>query len=534
MIPLLRQLVMILAIGSHLAHADPRLTQWMTAGSSRYARITETTTTTPVAVWPSSGIPKNAQSPSQTIPAYADVQQILYSANFVYVRSADLASHQMGPWYKEYSKTTVNGLWPARRSLTSKIPRFPTPVALPNQVADQVRQGPVGVLVNGVTIANLGDGQGYDTALGRDAGVNSGGIPGNTSDVWIRNATGAEGPILDSGFGHPAPDGGYHYHANPRALRHQLGDNLTYVATVNPLTGVRSETYTENTTQLHHSPILGWAYDGYPIYGPYGYSQALNATTPVRRMVSGHVLRDGSYGTTNLTITGRHSLAPWAALFHTFTTTLATVDFQLTPGPSGNYGPDVSTAFPLGWYAEDFDYLGDRIKIPSSAQYYQQGVDFDLDKSNGRTCVTPEFPSGTYAYFIPVNESGVPAFPYSIGRYWHGNVTGGRVLNGNINETVSTLFTGGPATKETAQAPTVDATGNVTIIWSSVEGSSYKVEASNDLSSIWTTVRATTPAASFAVRTSITDPGAALNWSRRFYRISRIALAPYDPAYIGQ
>jgi hypothetical protein len=65
-------------------------------------------------------------SPSQLLPAYADVQQIQYSANFVYIRSTDLASHPMGPWYKEYSKTTVNGLWPANRSLVSKIPRNPT------------------------------------------------------------------------------------------------------------------------------------------------------------------------------------------------------------------------------------------------------------------------------------------------------------------------------------------------------------------------------------------------------------------------
>ena len=190
------------------------------------------------------GIPKNTASPIQAVSAYADVQQILYSNNFVYVRSADLASHPMGPWYKEYSKTTVNGLWPTRRSLTSKIQRTPSPLVLPNQVANQIGQGPVGVLVNGVTIANLGDGQGYDTALAKDAGVTTGGIPGNQSDVWIRNATGAEGPILDAGFGHPAPDGGYHYHANPRALRYQLGDNLTYSVSIHPTTGVRTETYT--------------------------------------------------------------------------------------------------------------------------------------------------------------------------------------------------------------------------------------------------------------------------------------------------
>ena len=166
------------------------------------------------------------------------------------------------------------------------------------------------MLVNGVTIANLGDGSGDNTAQGKDAGITGGGVPGNQTDVWIRCATGAEGPILDGGFGHPAPDGGYHYHANPRALRLQLGDNLSYNAT--------TDTYTEATTNLHHSPILGWAYDGYPIYGPYAYSNATNAGSAVRRMGSGHAPRDGSYGTTNLTSGGRHSLAPWAAFFSHF------------------------------------------------------------------------------------------------------------------------------------------------------------------------------------------------------------------------
>ena len=495
-------------------HADPRLTQWVTSNSKKYARVTETTTSAPVAVWPSPGIPQNNANNEQLLPAYADVQQVLYSANFVYVRSSDLASHRMGPWYKEYAKINVNGLWPENRKLTSKIPRNPTPAATQNQV----QQGPVGVLVNGVTIANLGDGSGWNPTTQRDAGITGGGVPGNQTNVWIRCATGAEGPILDAGFGHPAPDGGYHYHANPRALRHQLGDNLTYNAA--------TDTYTENTANLHHSPIVGWAYDGYPIYGPYGYSIATDASSQVRRLVSGHVPRDGSFGTANLTLTGRHSLAPWAALFHTFTATLGSSDYPL---PAGSYGPDVSASFPIGWYAEDFDYLGDR--------GYTQGIHFDLDKPNGRICVTPEFPGGTYAYFIPIDAVGAPAFPFSIGRYWYGNNTGGRVPNGNITETVTTLFTGGPAIGETWRGgPAVNAaTGDVTLTWNSLEGGSYQIEASSNLTS-WSTIAPSWSAASNATQTSAIETGAALpaNNTRRFYRVSRTGVATFDPAYTGQ
>lgn len=56
---------------------------------------------------------------------------IYYSTNFVYIKSTDLASHRMGPWYKEYAKLTVNGLWPNNRAITSKIPRTPTPASTP-------------------------------------------------------------------------------------------------------------------------------------------------------------------------------------------------------------------------------------------------------------------------------------------------------------------------------------------------------------------------------------------------------------------
>lgn len=502
---LLRLAMVLLAVARAPAAGDPRLSLWMTNQSGQYARVTETNRAVPVAIWPSPGIPKNANSPTQPLPAYADVQAVLSSTNFVYVQSSDLASHAMGPWYKEYEDITVNGLWPINRSLTSKIPRFPQPAAVPGQVA----QGPVGVLLNGVTIANLGDGSGYNTALGRDAGITGGGVPGNQTNVWIRCATGAEGPILDGGFGHPAPDGGYHYHANPRRLRLQLGDNLSY----NPT----NDTFTEHTQNLRHSPILGWAYDGYPIYGPYAYANALDSNSPVRRMASGHVPRDGAFGTVNLAVAGRRSLAPWAAFFHTFTATVGTNDYALS---SANYGPNVSTNFPIGWYAEDFDFLGDRLN-PATGTRYQQGVDYDLDKPNGRFGVTPEFPGGTYAYFIPVDAAGAPAFPYSIGRYWYGNNTGGRVINGNITQAVVTNFVGGPRS-ELRLLPPVVTNNLVTLVWSATEGGTYQVEASGG-SSAWTTNTTGVPAV--LNRASVTTPAGTSQW----FRVTRTGLAPYDP-----
>ena len=498
-----RVLLSLFIPGALLAADDPRLSLWMTGNSMKYARVTETTTSAPVAVWPSPGIARNPQSPTQPIPGYADVQQVLFSNNFVYVRSSDLASHRMGPWYKEYAKLTVNGLWPQGHSLTSRIPRNPVAATTPEQVG----QGPIGVLLNGVTIANFGDGSAYNTALGRDGQVTNGGIPGNQTQVWIRCATGAEGPILDSGYGHPAPDGGYHYHANPRALRFQLGDNLTY--------SLATDTYTEATGTLRHSPILGWAYDGYPIYGPYGYGTANDAKSPVRRIVSGFVPRDGSFGTTNLAATGRRSIAPWAALLHTFTPTLGTGDFAL---PSTAYGPNVSADFPIGWYAEDNDFLGDILKPGGNGAHYQQGVDFDLDKSNGRQCVTPEFPLGIYAYFLPIDAKAVPAYPFVIGRYWHGLSAGGRVP-GNINESVTEFVRGGQASPITVTA--TNSGVSVAITWTSVEGGTYRIETSPDAKT-WTSLAGAVTSIG-GETTTFTTATIATN-----YRVTLIALAAYD------
>jgi hypothetical protein len=121
-----------------------------------------------------------------------------------------------------------------------------------------------------------------------------------------------------------------------------------------------------------HSPIIGWAYDGNPIYGPYGYSTKQGGT--VSQMKSGYILKSG---------------------------------FDLTQNR-----PLVS-AFPEGFFTQDYSYL-------------EVSDEIVLDKNNGRFCVTPEYPNGTYAYFATINNSDadssgpfsgykLPIFPYLIG-----------------------------------------------------------------------------------------------------------------------
>ena len=49
---------------------------------------------------------------------------------------------------------------------------------------------------------------------------------------------------------------------------------------------------------------------------------------------------------------------------------------------------------------EDWEYIGGTGK---------------LDVHNGRYCVTPEFPSGTWAYFLTEDTNGDPVFPFMVG-----------------------------------------------------------------------------------------------------------------------
>ena len=43
-----------------------------------------------------------------------------------------------------------------------------------------------------------------------------------------------------------------------------------------------------------------------------------------------------------------------------------------------------------------------------------------LDEFNGKFAVTPDYPNGTYAYFMTEDGSGNPVYPYVIGRKFYG------------------------------------------------------------------------------------------------------------------
>ena len=169
---------------------------------------------------------------------------------------------------------------------------------------------------------------------------------------------------------------------------------------------------------------------------------------------------------------------------------------------------------------------------------FVQGTHFDLNEHNVRYCVTPEFPGGTWAYFVCIDSNGAPAFPYNIGRqYWGagtGPGAGGAVAS--IAEPVAVHFSGGPRMPTDAGAPVLDAaTGDVTLVWSAVDGGTYTIEASTNLTA-WPPVRTNLPP---SVQSSFPAPSvyrsqvmtnAAAGSSSGFYRMRRVATNAFDNA----
>jgi hypothetical protein len=494
-----RMKALLLLFGATLAtaSADPQLTSWFTTNSGKYARLFTSSANE------SAGVSVTTWSRGagvQTQPTYAGVNEISFSNNYVYIRTTGLASHVMGPWYLDAGKTQN---FPNFPSNTAKIFRFPRTPNIP-ATKTNTGGGATGYFVNGVALFDMRDTFSYSNANGTDA-TPAGGI-GNGDGIWNREAYANEGVTFDAALAHQAGNQ-YHYHAQSIAVRHQLDDHVEY----NPTTNRYSESATAVTK---HSPILAWAGDGLPIYGPYGYSSPLDAGSGLRRMVSGFVKRDGANGTTNLNTVGRRTLPAWAARVQNRPATLA----------ANQYGPNVNATYALGHYLEDYDYLGDlgQMQGPPGT-----GT-FDLNEWNARFCVTPEFPEGTWAYFTTIHADGSPAYPFNMGRQYFGSPTGGEV--GSITETVIQHFSGGPNMPIAFTALSRNSgTGVVTGAWSSVDGGTYKVESASN-GGTWSDLQ--TGVTSGGITTAFVDNTAA-GITSRIYRASRTALAAYDSTGYG-
>ena len=455
------------------AAATPLLDSWLTSYSGQYARIYTTDANklagNSVTTWSKGAL-------SQSNPAYCGVHEVSYSASYVYLRTSGLGSHTMGPW--------VNGTFPNVPINTKKNFRLPrTPVT--NSVHALTGGGAIGYFVDGVAMFDSRDAF-YWNGTGDVAGSGS----------WNRDAFVNEAQTFDPAYAHQPGNGAYHYHASPIALRYLMGDHVDFTAT--------TKAYSESTNAVtKHSPILGWVRDGFPVYGPYGYSNPTNPASGVRRMISGYTLRNGSNGTDNIASTGRTAIPAWAA----------------RAGETAMTGPNNFATYPLGRYLEDNAYLRDLIN-PGTGSSFVQSVDFDLNEWNTRWCVTPEFPNGTWAYFLCIASNGTPVFPYNISRTFFGTTQGGEVAS--ITEPVTTNFVGGANAALVLAAPVV-SNNIVTLTWSATEGGTYRVEASGNLAT-WTT-----NASGIAAVRNRGGSTAATVGTNQFFRAVRTAVATYDP-----
>jgi hypothetical protein len=263
-----------------------------------------------------------------------NVQQVQYSTNNVYVSATCIPDYTIGPW-------TANPNVPLNKNFVFKITRNPeqnTGTLTPTPL------GHIGTWINGVSIFNPYDGQSY-----------------NNENIWNRDALFYEGISFDDCLGHPNGQGEYHTHVNPTCL---YDDNISTV----------------------HSPIIGYAFDGFPIYGAYAYTNT-NGTGAIKRMTSSYVMNTGT----------------------------ARVN-----------GPAVSATYPLGAFIED------RTFVSGSG---------DLDIHNGRFCVTPEYPNGTYAYFVTIDANLYPVYPYVIGPTYYGTVQAGNTGPGSGHNTITETVT---------------------------------------------------------------------------------------------
>ncbi len=139
---------------------------------------------------------------------------------------------------------------------------------------------------------------------------------------------------LDDNNAHVQPNGAYHYHGIPSGLIEKLNGKQPKMT------------------------LVGWAADGFPIYGPWGHSEASNANSPLKKLTSSYAIKTG----------------------------------RRPPGsPGGNHD---------GLFVQDYEYV--------------EGSG-DLDANNGRYGSTPEFSQGTYYYvltaeypFVPRQFAGTP------------------------------------------------------------------------------------------------------------------------------
>jgi hypothetical protein len=321
----------------------------------------------------------------------ANVKTILYSANSVYIRANGVPSYVTGPFQDGNPSLTTS---------QNAIFKFPLNPVKNTGTLIATSGGNIGLFINGVALFDYRDGVSWKNSTGTIAG---GPIGGMGDRVWNRDAIVAERAGFDCAKGHPAM-GNYHHHQNPSAFKLDL-NVISTVCNLYDADGL----YVIDST--NHSPLIGFAYDGFPIYGAYAFKN-VDGTGGIVRMKSSYSLRN---------IIARTHYAN---------------------GNDVTDGPAISTTYPLGYFREDYQYNETSTATPDY-----------LDEHNGRFCITPEYPNGIYCYYATVDANWNSSYPYAVGPNYYGVKTAAKV--NSITEVVS-IYTGSATGLELVNSDKLD------------------------------------------------------------------------------
>ncbi len=243
--------------------------------------------------------------------AWADVK-IYEKGRYRYIVSDGLPDHPTGKFPNSGNPHSIE-----KQSESFRVPLTPVEAARTTPISHNL----FGVAINGVPFdPATAEYWNNDRALG-----------------WNYDALGGKINLgIDENHAHVQPDGAYHYHGLPSGLLTELG-----------------------WQQGIHSPLIGYAADGFPIYAVYAYTDPNSPEVGVKKMKTRYLLKEG--------------MRP-----------------KPPEGPGGPYD---------GSYNQDWEY------VPEAPG--------DLDVCNGRFGITPEYPTGTYYYVL------TDTYPY-IPRCWKG------------------------------------------------------------------------------------------------------------------
>ena len=257
-------------------------------------------------------------------------------------------------------------------------------------------------------------------------------VPGSGGTTWHYNAPAVKINGQDIYGGYPNHSGAYQYQDSSFITANAWGNVSGFT------TADGGYTNTDG-----HSKIIGFAADGYPIYGPFGYQNPSDSTGGITKMRSSYAAQPNGAGRpTSQTIT----LTANCISGNTLTVSST---FGLNPGmrittntgglPENTYwiiNNGLATASGVPAYTKGTNQvtLNDAVTLYANTSItfeFLSGAFIEdytysvgsgtLDQYNGRYCVTPEFPNGTYAYFVTQDSSNNPVYPYIVGTAFYGS-----------------------------------------------------------------------------------------------------------------